>query len=198
MNKQTALELLHKHMENTNLRRHCYAVGFAMGAIYDYLKENNLFNNDSPDNKEMWEILGIIHDSDYEQTKDNWSKHTLLTLEWIKEAGVDEEDPLYLAVQSHNNKVTSLRDPETQMEWALECVDELTGFIVAVALVRPDKKLSAVKVSSVKKKWGQKAFAAGVEREQIEQCEEKLGIKLDDFIQLTLKVMQDNSKELGL
>lgn len=198
MNKQKALQILNKNMSNVNLKRHCLAVGYAMGAIYNYLKENKKFNGDSPDNQEIWEALGILHDSDYELTKDNWSKHTLLTLDWLQQNGVDESDPLYLAVQSHNNKVTNLRNPQTQMEWALECVDELTGFIVAVALVKPQKNLASVDLKSIKKKWKQKAFAAGVIREQIEQVEEKLNIPLDEFIKLTLKAMQNNNEELGL
>lgn len=197
MNKQQAIQILEKNMQNTNLRRHCAGVGFAMAGIYEYLKANN-WKKDSPDNVETWEVLGILHDSDYEITKDNWNKHTLLTLDWLEQEGIEKSDPLYLAIQSHNNKITNLRDPQTQMEWALECVDELTGFIVAVALVRPDKKLNSVKLSSITKKWKQKAFAPGVHREQIEQCIEKLGIPLETFIQITLKSMQDRSEELGL
>lgn len=197
MNKQKALEILHANMQNKNLRRHCYGVGFALAGIYDYLKENN-WKGDSPDNKETWEVLGILHDSDYELTKDDWSEHTLKTLEWLKAEGVSETDPLYLAEMSHNNKITGLREPQTQMEWALECCDELTGFIVAIALIRPEKNLSSVEVKSVKKKFKQKAFAAAVEREQIAQCEERLGISLDDFIAVVLKSMQENAGELGL
>jgi len=197
MTKEKALEILHKNMQNTNLRRHCYAVGFALAGIYDYLKENN-WKADSPDNSEDWEILGILHDSDYELTKDDWTQHTLKTLEWFKEEGVSETDPLYLAETSHNNKITGLREPQTQMEWALECCDELTGFIVAIALIKPEKKLSAVDVAGVKKKFKQKAFAAAVEREQISQCEEKLNIPLDAFVEVVLTSMQKNSQDLGL
>ena len=197
MNKKQSLEILHKNMQNKNLRRHCYAVGFALSGIYDYLKENN-WKEDSPDNVEEWEVLGILHDSDYELTKDDWTKHTLKTLEWFKEEGLSKTDPLYLAEMSHNNKITGLREPKTQMEWALECCDELTGFIVAIALIKPEKKLSAVDLAGVKKKFKQKAFAAAVEREQIAQCEEKLNIPLGDFVEVVLKAMQKNSNELGL
>ncbi len=195
--KEKALEILHEHMQNTNLRRHSYAVGYAMGAIYDYLKEKGMLDASAPD-RETWEVLGILHDSDYEITKDDWDNHTKLTLEWLKEEGVDETHPLYLGIMSHNNKRTGLREPQTQMEWALETCDELTGFIVAVALVKPEKKLEAVDLKSVKKKWGQKSFAKGVEREQIEQCEIELNIPLDDFIEIVLKAMQEHSDELGL
>ena len=167
MNKQQALDLLHKNMQNQNLRRHCYAVGFAMRG----LREGAIFKKGLPlESAETWEVLGIIHDSDYEITKDDWSKHTILLLEWLKELGMPENDPIYLAVMSHNNKITGLREPTTQMEWALECCDELTGFIVACALVKGGK-LSEVSLETVKKKWKQKAFASGVERSQIEQCQ---------------------------
>src|SRR3990167_8577810 len=185
MTKSQALEILHSHMQNENLRRHCYGVGFAMTGIYDYLKANN-WKGDSPDSREAWEVLGILHDSDYEITKDDWTNHTLLTLDWLKQSGVGKDDPLYPAIQSHNTKITKLRDLQTQMEWALECVDELTGFIVACALVK-DKKLSSVTLETVKKKWPQKAFAKGVIREQVEQCNEKLDIDRDIFIEITLK-----------
>lgn len=84
------------------------------------------------------------------------------------------------------------------MEWALETVDELTGFIVAVALVRPEKKLETVAVESVLKKWKTKEFAKAVDRGQIEQCETKLGIALSEFIGITLQAMQEHHEELGL
>ena len=197
MDKEQAKQTLHKNMQNVNLRRHCYAVSFAMGGIYDYLEGNGKLDSNSPD-KETWEVLGLLHDADYELTKDDWSKHTLMTLNWLKDLGVSDEDPLCLAVKSHNNKVTKMREVQTQMEWALECCDELTGFIVACALVQPDKKLASVTVESVLKKWRAPAFARAVDRNQIEQCEKKLGIKLDGFIGIVLKSMQKNTLELGL
>ena len=194
MNKNQALELLHKNMQNQNLRRHCYAVGFAMKGIHRYLSG---VGRTPAESIEAWKVLGIIHDSDYEITKEDWTKHTILLLDWLKESGMSETDPIYLAIMSHNNKVTGLREPATDMEWALECCDELTGFIVACALVKGGK-LSEVTLETVKKKWPQKAFASGVIREQTEQCQEKLGVSLDDFISIVLKSMQENCDELGL
>ena len=99
---------------------------------------------------------------------------------------------------SHNGKRTHLAELDGLMEWALETVDELTGFIVAVTLIRPDKKLATVEVSSIMKKWKNKEFAKAVSREQIAQCEEKLGIPLEEFITLTLTAMQEHHEELGL
>ncbi|PJC23648.1 phosphohydrolase [candidate division WWE3 bacterium CG_4_9_14_0_2_um_filter_35_11] len=194
MTKDQAIELLHKNMQNQNLRRHCYAVGFAMKGIYEYLDS---ISRTPAESVEDWQVLGILHDSDYEITKEDWTRHTILLLEWLKEFGMSETDPIYLAVMSHNNKVTGLREPVTDMEWALECCDELTGFIVACALVKGGK-LSEVTLETVKKKWPQKAFAAGVIREQTEQCQEKLGVSLDGFISIVLKSMQENCDKLGL
>ena len=196
MNKNKAIELLKANVKNENLVRHNLAVGYSLGSIYDYLKANN-WKNDSPDSKDTWEILGFVHDSDWELTKDDITKHTLMTLDWLKSEGVLETDPLYLAISSHNTKRTNLKDVESQMEWALECVDELTGFVVAVAMVK-GKLLANVEVSSVIKRFKEKAFAAAVHREQITQVAEKLEIPIEKFVEITLTTMQNHSNELGM
>jgi uncharacterized protein len=185
--KQQALELLHAHMQNVNLRRHCYAVGAVMKSLATKFGGN-------PD---VWEVLGILHDADWEETKDTPDEHTVHTLLWLKEIGLTE-GVIVRALQSHNSKRTHLADLDGKMEWSLETCDELTGFIVAVALVRPEKKLATVEVRSVLKKWKTKEFAKAVSREQIAQCEEKLGVPLNDFIQLALSAMQGIHDELGL
>lgn len=187
MTKKQALELVHLHVKNENLRRHMCAVGYAMRALAIRLAGD-------PD---TWETLGLLHDADWEDTKDTPHEHTKQTLAWLKEMG-ETEGPLVHALMSHNRKYTKLAELEGIMEWALETVDELTGFIVAVALVRPDKQLATVSLHSIMKKWKTKEFAKQVDRSQIAQCEEKLGIPLPDFIALTLKAMQDHHKELGL
>jgi predicted hydrolase (HD superfamily) len=163
-----------------------YAVGYAMRALAGKL-------GGDPD---MWETLGILHDADWEETKDTPELHTKRTLEWLSETDVD--DKIIHALKSHNTRHTHLAELEGKMEWALETVDELTGFIVAVALVRPDKKLETVEVKSIMKKWKTKEFAKAVDRSQIAQCEEKLGIPLNEFIEITLKAMQEHHEELGL
>lgn len=187
MTRDQAVVLLHTHMQNQNLRRHCYAVGFAMRALAEKL-------GGDPDE---WEVLGILHDADWEETKGTPESHTVKTIAWLKELGI-VEGPLVHAFQSHNTKHTHLAQLEGNMEWALETVDELTGFIVAVALVRPDKKLGSVSVESVLKKWKTKEFAKAVDRTQIAQCEDKLQISLPEFIGTTLSAMQQHSGELGL
>ncbi len=190
LNKEEALNLLHEKMKNQNLRRHCYAVGKVMAEFYDY------FSAPAGLTKDQWEIAGILHDADWEITKDNPERHTIELLEWLENYEVEPE--LLKVFRSHNSKTTKLREPETKLEWTLECCDELTGFIVAVALVMPEKKLGQVTVDSVLKKFRQKEFARQVDRGQISQCEEKLGISLNDFVSLTLDAMKNNSDLLGL
>lgn len=185
--KDQALTLLHEHTKTTNLRRHMYAVGVMMRALAAKL-------GGDPDE---WEILGLLHDADWEETKETPDQHTKKTLEWLKVAGTTD-GPIIHALMSHNTRYTHLAELEGKMEWALETCDELTGFIVAVALVRPEKKLATVAVESVLKKWKNKEFARAVDRNQIAQCEEKLGIPLADFIQIALSAMQTHHEELGL
>ncbi len=141
---------------------------------------------------ETWEILGIIHDSDWEETKDSPKKHTLLTLERI------EDNRLKHALMSHNSRLTTLASLEGPMEWALECCDELTGFIVACSLVLPSQKIADLSVESILKKFPKREFAKPVDRTQIAQCEEKLGIPLPEFVQITLSAMQHIAPEIGL
>lgn len=174
-------------MENQNLRRHCYAVEAVMKALAKKL------NGD----EEKWSIVGLLHDGDYEKTKDKPKEHTLLMHQWLKDTGETDEEILN-AILSHNAEVTGKNKPDTKMEWALYCCDELTGLIVATALMMPDKKLDTVRVKSVLKKMKDKAFAAAIDREQIKMCEEKLDIPLEEFIKTALTAMQGISKELGL
>lgn len=194
LNNQTATELLHTHMQNQNLRRHCYAVGKTLAAFYELYKDQN--RDMGSLTKDQWEIVGVLHDADWEETKDTPEQHTLKTLEWLKNYEAPEE--LINVLRSHNNKMTQLREPETLLEWTLECIDELTGFIVAVALVLPSKKLEDVKLASVLKKFKQKEFARAVDRSQMEQCDEKINVPLETLVETTLKAMQENHELLGL
>ncbi len=187
MDRQQARQFLHSHMENQNLRRHCYAVGIVMKELAKHFGENE--NN--------WEVAGILHDADYEQTKTDTIKHVHTVLEWLQNEDVDQS--IRDAIFSHGWKfVPGCPEPVNNMQWSLYCCDELTGFIAAVALVRPDRKLESVTLESIIKKWPKKEFAKGVDRAQIELCEEKLGIPRDEFIKIALVAMQGISSELGL
>ena len=194
MTRDKAIDLLHEHMKNPNLRKHCYAVEAAMKALYHRLEDGKK----SKKEEEKWAIAGLLHDADYEKTKDNpKNKHTKKVLKWLEE--LDAESDIQDAVASHAwGHVDGAPEPMTKMQWALYCCDELTGLIVAVALVKPDKKLASVTVESILRKWRSPSFAAGVNRKQIEECKGRLEIPLREFIDISLKAMQGISKDLGL
>lgn len=199
MTRKQALDLLHEHMKNVNLRRHCYAVEAVMRALARHFSTKGETASGRKEDEDTWGIAGLIHDADYEKTRDKDPKnnHTKEVLRWLKELEVKTD--IYDAVAAHAwGYVDGAPEPRTKMQWALYCCDELTGLIVAVALVKPDKRLSSVSVESVTKKWNQKAFAAGVDREQIENCKSRLGIPLDVFIKIALEAMQGISSDLGL
>src|SRR3972149_7628634 len=179
MTKDEALKLLKSKMKNENLRRHCYAVGAVMKALAKH------FNED----EDLWEVVGILHDGDYEETKATPELHTMKMVEWLKEKKEVEKE-LLEAILSHNYAHTGQNPPKNNLEWSLYCCDELTGLIVAVALVKPDKKLASVTSDSVLNKWKERSFAAGVKREQIKECESRLGIPLREFIEIALSAMQ--------
>lgn len=187
MTREKVLEFVNQSIKNRNLVRHLLAVETAMKALA------RRFSGDETE----WGLLGLIHDADWELTEPTPSVHTRLTLEWLAGQGMSE-GPFVDAIKAHNRRLTNLGEPNSPMAWALDCVDELTGFIVAVALVRPDKKLATVSLDSIKKKWKTKEFARAVDRTEIEKCQEKLGIGLDEFIGLTLAAMQSIAGEIGL
>jgi putative nucleotidyltransferase with HDIG domain len=187
MTREEALELLYKNMQSPNLRRHCLAVEAVMRALAKY------FNED----ENSWGIAGLLHDADYELTKENPTEHTKKTVEWLSQ--FDTGDDIKNAIIAHGwGFVEGNPEPKNKMEWSLYTCDELTGFIVAVALTRPTRQLADVTLDSIKKKWREKSFAAGVDRSQVSQCSDKLGIDLDEFMQIGLSAMQNISKELGL
>lgn len=186
MLRDQALEILQNNIQNLNLCRHCLAVGAVMKALAEHFGED----------EKKWEIVGLMHDADYEKTKDEPQNHTVMAAEWLTKAGADDE--IVQAVKSHNFAHTGENPPQDKMEWTLYCCDELTGFIVAKALVMPDKKISSVKTESVLKKMKDKSFARNVKREQILDCEKKLGISLKEFVGISLRAMQGIDRELGL
>jgi len=182
--RDQAWVLLTTKLQNQNLRRHCQSVEAVMRALARHFSEDET----------KWGIIGLLHDGDYEQSKDTPHKHTLLMVEWLKTMG--ETDPeLVSAILSHNYSHTGQHPPINKLEWSLNCCDELTGLIVAVALVMPEKKLAAVTADAVLKKFPQRAF---VHREQVAQCEEQLDIPLPQFVGITLTAMQSIAGDLGL
>lgn len=186
INRETAWELLNAHMKNNNLIRHGLSVEAVMRALAKH------FNDD----ENLWGIVGLLHDGDYEEVEKNPELHTLKMAQWLKDTGETNQD-LISAILSHNYGHIGQNPPKNNLEWSLYCCDELTGLIVAVALVK-DKKLANVTVDAVLKKFPEKKFAAGVNREQISMCQEKLGITLADFIKIAVESMQTISSDLGL
>jgi putative nucleotidyltransferase with HDIG domain len=184
ISKEKALEILHENIKNNNLRKHHYGVAAAMKRLAVELDGN----------PEIWEIVGLLHDADYEKTKDQMDRHTLLLAEILKGEDISEE--IIRSIQSHASEYTGV-DPSSLMDYALLSCDDLTGLIVAVALVHPEM-IAAVTVESILKKFYTKAFAASVNREKILKCESNLDIPLDKFVGLVLEAMQDEAELLGL
>ena len=189
MAKDDALKILDELKNSPNMKKHGLAVGFAMRALYDYFKQ-------SDQNPEMtrddWEIVGILHDADYEITGKSLELHTEETTKKLKEQNADQL--IIDAIRGHCDKAPR----NSLMAKSVYAVDELTGLIIAAALVQPDKKLKSVTVDSVLRKLKDKSFAAGANRDQIKTCETEINIPLEEFIELTLKAMQDRSAEIDL
>ncbi|MCX8061168.1 MAG: HDIG domain-containing protein [Anaerolineales bacterium] len=183
MNRQQALEILHEYVTNENLIRHMLAVEAAMR----YYAEK--YNEDP----EKWGVVGLLHDFDYE-IHPTLDSHPQDGADILRQKGVPEE---YIrAILSHADHTGIPR--ETLMEKALYACDEITGLIIAVALVRPSRSLDDLEVSSVKKKWKDKAFAAGANRDEIERGAQELGIDLWEHVGNVILAMRRVSKELGL
>jgi putative nucleotidyltransferase with HDIG domain len=181
-----AWDLVCEYTQNINLRRHMLAVEAGMRAYARRFGED----------EDLWGLVGLIHDFDYERYPDVATDgHPNTGAPILRERGYDEA--VVRAVLSHATEVTGV-ERQTRMEHALYAVDDLTGLIVAVALVRPSKDIRDVKVKSVKKKWKDKAFAAGVHREAIQTGVEALGVDLWEHVGVVLEAMQGIAGELGL
>jgi len=184
--REQALQLIEEHVANKNIIKHMVALEAVMGALADKLGGN----------KNEWKMAGLLHDGDYSDQVPV-EKQGIQITKWVKEEGFDIPEDVVHAMAAHNWHNTGV-EPESQMDWSIFCADSLTGLIVACALVLPSKKLADVSVEMVLRKFGQKAFAAGTRRDEIALCQEKLGIPLEEFIQISLKAMQDISTEIGL
>ena len=184
MKKSEVLNLLKENLKNQNLIKHCLAVGAAMKELAEYFRED----------AEKWEICGLLHDIDYEKTKEDPKLHSKIGSEMLKDLGFEEE--ICQAVLAHN-EVHGVK-PESLMAKALYCVDPLTGLIVAATLVLPSKKLNDLKVENVLNRFKEKAFARGANREIILKCQEYLNLDLEKFVEIVLRAMQKNSDKLGL
>ncbi len=178
-----ALELLHRYNESDSLRKHAYAVEGVMRYIARKRGQD----------EEKWGVIGLIHDLDYEKFP---AEHCKKTGEMLREHGWPEE---YIrAAVSHGWGICSDVTPQTDLEKTLYAIDELTGLVVTTALIRPSKSVLDVQPKSVKNKWKDKRFAAGVDRSVIEKGAQMLGVPLEELIADTIKGMQEVAEAIGL
>jgi len=181
--REEAYQLLTEYNKSDSLIKHALAVEGVM----------RYFARKRGEDEEKWGVIGLAHDLDYEQFPE---EHCHKSEEILKEKGWPEE---YIrAVVSHGWGLCSEVEPQTELEKVLYAIDELTGLVVTTALVRPSKSIMDVKVKSVKKKWKDKRFAAGVDRSIIEKGAQMLGIELTDLLADTLAGMQEVAEEIGL
>lgn len=184
ISRAEALELLRSRVKNENMFKHCLASEAVLRAMAHKLGED----------VEKWGLAGLLHDLDAE-TQPDLDVHTREAAQILKEAGIDEE--VVDAVRLHNLQAHPGEKRTTAFHFALAAGETMTGLVIATALVYPDKKLSSVKVKSVRKRIKEKAFARGANRDIIRECEQA-GIPLADFCALSLEAMQGISEELGL
>jgi len=181
--REEAYQLLTEYNKSDSLIKHALAVEGVM----------RYFARKRGEDEEKWGVIGLVHDLDYEQFPE---EHCHKSEEILKEKGWPEE---YIrAVVSHGWGLCSEVEPQTELEKVLYAIDELTGLVVTTALVRPSKSVMDVKVKSVKKKWKDKRFAAGVDRSIIEKGAQMLGMEVSDLIADTLAGMQEVAEEIGL
>ncbi len=181
MDRTEGLSLLKEKVRNENLRKHMLATEACMRGLARHFQEDG----------EKWGLCGLLHDLDYDETVKTPEVHGLKTVEWLKEKGIEED--ILSAILAHNNH----KPAEKLIEKALCAIDPLTGLIVASALMHPDKKLRSIDKEFVLRRFKEKRFAAGANREQIKTCE-AMGISLEDFINICLVSMQEISEDLGL
>jgi putative nucleotidyltransferase with HDIG domain len=181
--RDEALALLREYNDNPALVQH----GIQVGACMAHFAEK------SGEDVERWEVLGILHDLDYEKYPE---EHCHKAAEILRERGYDEE--LIRAMMSHAWGICTDVEPQSPMEKTLYAVDELSGLVNACVLVRPSKSVMDLEVKSVKKKFKQKSFAAGVDRETVRKGAEMLGMSLDELIAEVIEAMRKRAEECGV
>ncbi len=181
MTRDECLELVKQNCGNKNLLKHMLATEAVMAALAGKLGED----------ESAWATAGLVHDLDYDETADSPERHGLVSAEMLCAEGFSDE--IVHAVKAHNAHVPR----KSTMDRALYASDPVTGLIVAAALMHPTKKLSGLDVDFVMRRFGERRFAAGADRDQIATSSE-LGLPLEEFIGIALSAMQGISDELGL
>jgi len=195
MERRQALFLVEQNITNANLRKHMLACEACMRALAAHFGED----------VETWGLAGLLHDLDYDKTANDFANHGKLTVEMLKDRDLPQD--ILHAILAHpfgsRSEGADLRagpgqvKPESLMDWALYAVDPTTGLLVAAALMHPSKKLSGVDVPFIMKRFKEKRFAAGANREQIQSCS-ILGLGLEEFLGICLSAMQGIAEELSL
>ncbi|HOK26513.1 MAG TPA: HDIG domain-containing protein [Bacteroidales bacterium] len=181
--RKQALELFKKYNTSESLYKHALAVE----GVMRYMARK------AGEDEEKWGVIGLVHDLDYEMYPD---QHCKMTEKILRENGWPEE---YIrAILSHAWGFCTDVEPVTRLEKTLFAVDELTGLVVTSALVRPSRSVLDMEAKSVKKKWNDKRFAAGVNRQVIEKGAEMLGVSLDELITDCIMGMREVAEEIGL
>lgn len=183
ISRKDAVGVVKENVSNKNLRKHMYAVSDIMEALAEDLGEE----------KDEWYRAGMLHDVDYEKTKEDPEKHGKVSAEMVEKT-VSEK--VADAILSHNFEHTEV-EPEKKLDYGLIASDALSGLIVATALVMPDSKIDQVRVESVMKKIDDSSFASSIDRDRIRFCE-KLGLSLEKFVEIGLEAMKKDSERLGL
>jgi hypothetical protein len=182
LDRTEALGLLKKYVKNENLIKHCIATAAIMKKVAEELNEDS----------KSWELIGILHDIDYEVVEGDMGKHGVIGSEILRENGIGEE--ITEVVKTHNHMLFG--NYQKPVELALQAADSVSGLIIACALVKKGK-ITEVKPKSVKKKFKEKSFAAGCDRDRIQEIE-KLGIELPEFYEISIDGLISVKDELGL
>ena len=183
MIREEAFKLVQEKIKNQNLIKHSLAVEACMKGLARNFKED----------EEKWGVSGLLHDIDYEETKDDPNLHSVKGAEFLEKTGIDKE--ICQAVKTHNEAHGII--PETKLAKSLYCVDPLTGLIVAATLVLPSKKIKDLTVENVLNRFGEKSFARGAKREIILKCSE-INLSLEEFVKICLESMKLINNQLGL
>jgi len=185
MKRDDALDLLKTHVKNEKMIAHCLASEAVLRALAERLGED-------PDH---WGLAGLLHDVDVEITDADPEVHALEGAKMLEQKGVAPD--IVEAVKLHNEQAAHGQERHKQLHHALAAGETITGLITATALVYPDKKVASVKPKSITKRMKEKAFAASVNRDTIRECE-KLGLSLQEFVEISLDAMKKVGPEIGL
>ena len=183
--RDDAYRLMTNHVKNENLQKHMLSVEATM----------RFYARKYGEDEEIWAMTGLLHDCDYEEYPD-LKEHTWVLAQWLNEDGYDER--IIYAILAHNDLNVATHPRNNLLSHALYACDEVTGMITATALVRPNKSIIGLEVSSVRKKMKSKGFAAGVNREDLFKGAEELGVDLDEHIAFVIQAMSSIADTLGL